>query len=212
MALRRTAANTAGHALHPDGISAQRKVDMKLSLNTHLSALAMAAWGAIASEAAFAQPDPSLADVALPRLQQMVESCDLLAPQRHAQTLTQAFCAAAADELRQRAFAGDHDRLLAWWRERRAAGQPSSGSGSTPQSSPLSGATPAQLQLTYLQCEEQAQAALLDSATAASCSIVYEELKQRVFGGDFNRLHAWWRQQQVRAASTASRPTNEARP
>ena len=49
------------------------------------------------------------------------------------------------------------------------------------------------LQHTYLECDRAATHTLLDLGSAAHCSMVGEELKHRVFGGDFERLIAWWR-------------------
>jgi len=49
------------------------------------------------------------------------------------------------------------------------------------------------LQRTYLECDHIATRTLLDLASAAHCSMVGEELKHRVFGGDFEQLIAWWR-------------------
>ena len=50
------------------------------------------------------------------------------------------------------------------------------------------------LKLRYLRCEQAASQRVLDGPTIMSCSVVYEELKQRVFGGSFDALHAWWRE------------------
>jgi hypothetical protein len=49
------------------------------------------------------------------------------------------------------------------------------------------------LQRTYLECDRVSTHTLLDLGSAAHCSMVGEELKHRVFGGDFERLIAWWR-------------------
>jgi hypothetical protein len=51
------------------------------------------------------------------------------------------------------------------------------------------------LKSAYLDCESRATTEFLDAGDAANCSVVYEELKQRVFGGDLDRLLAWWRSQ-----------------
>lgn len=56
------------------------------------------------------------------------------------------------------------------------------------------------LKLDYLQCEDAASRGALDGAAVMACSIVYETLKQRVFGGSFDALVAWWRQQRDLAA------------
>lgn len=64
-------------------------------------------------------------------------------------------------------------------------------------------ATPEQLKSIYLNCSRAAMTTPLDFGTTASCSLVYEELKQRVFGGDFHRLLAWSRQQPTVAVAPA---------
>ncbi len=45
----------------------------------------------------------------------------------------------------------------------------------------------------YLQCDRAATQAVLDMATAGECSMVHEELQERVFSGSFEALLAWWR-------------------
>ena len=55
--------------------------------------------------------------------------------------------------------------------------------------------TPDRLKSAYLDCERGAATGFLDAGDAANCSAVYEELKQLVFGGDFDRLLAWWHSQ-----------------
>ena len=52
-----------------------------------------------------------------------------------------------------------------------------------------------ELKTVYLECDRFATRTLLDLGHAAHCSMVGEELKHRVFGGDFERLLAWWREQ-----------------
>ena len=59
---------------------------------------------------------------------------------------------------------------------------------------------PQALKLRYLRCEQAASDGTLDRAGVMSCSVVYEELKHRVFGGSFDALHAWWRQTRDGAA------------
>ena len=68
------------------------------------------------------------------------------------------------------------------------------------------------LQHTYLECDRAATHTLLDLGSAAHCSMVGEELKHRVFGGDFERLIAWWREHKtvgVEAAGSLSSSTRE---
>ncbi|VTU26810.1 hypothetical protein H4CHR_01869 [Variovorax sp. PBS-H4] len=57
----------------------------------------------------------------------------------------------------------------------------------------LASASVETLQRAYLDCDYIATRTLLDLASAAHCSLVGEELKQRAFGGDFDQLVAWWR-------------------
>jgi len=64
--------------------------------------------------------------------------------------------------------------------------------------------TAEELKQVFLECERQASAGLIDLAGASQCSSGFEELKHRVFGGDFSRLLAWWQAQ--RAAAAPSRP------
>ncbi|MCG3189156.1 MAG: hypothetical protein LKCHEGNO_01429 [Burkholderiaceae bacterium] len=53
----------------------------------------------------------------------------------------------------------------------------------------------AELKTLYLHCSAEADRRLLDIGEAAVCSIAYEALKRRIFGGDFEALLAWWRAQ-----------------
>jgi hypothetical protein len=48
-----------------------------------------------------------------------------------------------------------------------------------------------ELKRAYLACNRAASRERLASVQVAHCSLVYEELKQRTFGGDFERLLAW---------------------
>lgn len=43
----------------------------------------------------------------------------------------------------------------------------------------------------YLGCERAALAGSLDGEAVMHCSVAYEELKRRAFGGDFQSLKAW---------------------
>lgn len=62
-----------------------------------------------------------------------------------------------------------------------------------PPASPLRALPLEQLKKTYLECDRQTRSRLLPSGDAADCSIVADELLARGFGGDFDRLLAWWR-------------------
>jgi hypothetical protein len=43
----------------------------------------------------------------------------------------------------------------------------------------------------YLACERATAAGKLGDAHVMECSVIYEELKQRAFGGDFRSLRTW---------------------
>jgi hypothetical protein len=77
-----------------------------------------------------------------------------------------------------------------------------------PPAGPLDGATPAQLKAAYLHCDRLASTERFDAAAAHACSIVYEALKARVFGGSTDRFIAWMKQAQ---AALADRPPPQAR-
>jgi hypothetical protein len=55
--------------------------------------------------------------------------------------------------------------------------------------------TSAELKRVYLACDRDSSTARLGMQQATQCSIVHEELKQRVFGGNFDHMLAWWREQ-----------------
>jgi hypothetical protein len=55
--------------------------------------------------------------------------------------------------------------------------------------------TSAELKRVYLACDLASSRARLAMHEAMQCSIVHDELKQRVFGGDFDQMLAWWRAQ-----------------
>ena len=58
------------------------------------------------------------------------------------------------------------------------------------------------LRLAFLECENLASSALLGSADAGRCSLVYEQFLRREFQGDFAKLLAWWQaQRRGRAAA-----------
>ncbi len=56
------------------------------------------------------------------------------------------------------------------------------------------------LKVLYQNCNREAHAGRLDGGAIMGCSMVYEALKQRAFGGDFARLLAWSRVQETGAA------------
>lgn len=68
-----------------------------------------------------------------------------------------------------------------------AAGMPQSGHAGRGQAPSIE-----ELKRTYLDCERGALSARLSREEIMSCSIVYEKLKRRAFGGDYTRLRAWW--------------------
>lgn len=58
-----------------------------------------------------------------------------------------------------------------------------------------------QLKRAYLECDRRAMDGVLDFDDAARCSMIHEVLKERGFGGDFDRMLAWWKSQKVAAAT-----------
>lgn len=57
--------------------------------------------------------------------------------------------------------------------------------------------TTAELKRLYLACDFHASASRLSTSDVMHCSILSEELKNRVFGGDLDRLLVWWRTQRL---------------
>jgi hypothetical protein len=58
-----------------------------------------------------------------------------------------------------------------------------------------------ELKLAYLNCNREALAGRLDRGAIMSCSMVYEALKEKAFGGDFARLLTWSRAQEIASDS-----------
>ena len=56
----------------------------------------------------------------------------------------------------------------------------------------------------YLACDRSAMSGQLSSGGIMHCSIVYEELKRRAFGGDFDKLLVWSNSQQPASQIGAS--------
>ena len=56
-----------------------------------------------------------------------------------------------------------------------------------------------QLKTEYLECDRLATRTVLDAGTAAHCSRVAEALLQRGFGGRFEDLLAWWKENRLEA-------------
>lgn len=48
-----------------------------------------------------------------------------------------------------------------------------------------------ELKRVYLSCDREAISGQLSAGGIMNCSIVYEELKRRAFGGDFDKFLAW---------------------
>jgi len=55
------------------------------------------------------------------------------------------------------------------------------------------GAAIDELKRAYLSCDRAAMNGRLQSAAVMQCSIIYEELKRRAFGGNFESLLVWSR-------------------
>ena len=62
------------------------------------------------------------------------------------------------------------------------------------------------LKATYLACDKLATETLLAAGDYQRCALVGDELLERGFDGDFDRLLAWWRVEKVRFAKTATEP------
>ena len=69
-----------------------------------------------------------------------------------------------------------------------------------------------ELKLMYLECSRAAVGGRMSSGAIMQCSIVYEELKRRAFGGDFERLLAWSRAQPLVRTSGRRIGAHEAAP
>lgn len=68
------------------------------------------------------------------------------------------------------------------------------------------------LKSVYLDCAARATRQRQDTGDVMLCSIAYEELKRRAFGGDFSRLRAWEdRQRQIGSRQNDSRQRFPAR-
>lgn len=87
------------------------------------------------------------------------------------------------------------------------------GFGASAQTAPAAAMLPApvfssasheELKAAYLYCDRLATTELFDGGAAAACSMVYEALKARVFGGDYQRLLAWQKTQQHTAKANAA--------
>ena len=63
-----------------------------------------------------------------------------------------------------------------------------------------------QLKVAYLDCDRKASRAVLDLGSAKACSLTAEELLQRGFAGNFDRLLAWWRSEVQRAEQAVTDP------
>ena len=50
-----------------------------------------------------------------------------------------------------------------------------------------------ELERLFLRCSRESSERLMGLDEAALCSIGFEALKKRKFGGDFNAMLAWWR-------------------
>ena len=48
-----------------------------------------------------------------------------------------------------------------------------------------------ELKRLYLSCSDEALSGTLSFEEILRCSVVYEELKQRAFGGDYDKFRAW---------------------
>jgi hypothetical protein len=56
------------------------------------------------------------------------------------------------------------------------------------------------LKTMVVKCSDTASEQMLDPGSAAACSMSYEALLKRGFGGDFQAMLAWWRSQRTASA------------
>ena len=56
----------------------------------------------------------------------------------------------------------------------------------------VAAASARQLEHVYLRCAEVSSKQVMDGSTASHCSLVADALRDRVFGGDFERMLRWW--------------------
>ena len=68
---------------------------------------------------------------------------------------------------------------------------------------PLQSATIDDLKQAYLACDAQAASGRLSTSAIMGCSVVYEELKARAFGGDFEKFLVWSRTRSSERASVS---------
>jgi hypothetical protein len=54
------------------------------------------------------------------------------------------------------------------------------------------------LEKAFWACEGGAKSGLVDMGSAADCSIVYEQVKERKFKGNFNTFMVWWKAEKVK--------------
>jgi hypothetical protein len=65
------------------------------------------------------------------------------------------------------------------------------------------------LKSAYLRCDQSASERMLGVGEAANCSLVHELLLRLGFGGDFERLLAWWRAERATAAARRDAQASE---
>lgn len=54
------------------------------------------------------------------------------------------------------------------------------------------------LESVHWDCDYMASVNMVDVSDAAICSAVYERLKAEKFGGDFNKMLAWWKENKTK--------------
>ncbi len=89
----------------------------------------------------------------------------------------------------------------------RAAGAPAAPDPDSLHQSRLQRVPVEELKAMYLNCNREALAGRLDAGAIMACSVVYETLKQRAFGGDFDALRSWSRARDADAGVASEAPT-----
>jgi hypothetical protein len=155
--------------------------------------------------------DPAKRD--LDQLERLFWICDHAASTEGVTGVEGIACGEATEQVRVRKFGGNFEAMLVWWRENKGAMQQALGGpkmrpvSDSPAkgrvrnqdtavrqghaNSPLETLSEPRLKSLYLTCSRAASRQLLASTEIGFCSVVYETLLTRVFGGDFHALLAW---------------------
>lgn len=131
-----------------------------------------------------------------PELKAVYMRCDDEAIERGMAFADAYMCSLAYEVLLKQTFDGDFDALLAWWRTQRIAAAPDAAllPVAAP-AAPVAGQSPASgLEQAFWKCDYAARRTTMTRYQAEVCGVVIEGLRAEKFGGDIDRLLAWWEQ------------------